>query len=48
MAAGVSDRAWEISDVVALLNLARSQKNAERKEDRELRAITNKGPALGF
>jgi IS1 family transposase len=48
MAAGVSDRVWEISDIVGLLDSARLQKNAERKEDREVRAITNKGPALGF
>ena len=48
MAAGVSDRVWEISDIVALLDSSRSQKNLERKEDREIRAITNKGPALGF
>jgi len=48
MSAGVSDRVWEISDIVALLDSARSQKNAESKENRELRAITNKGPALGF
>ena len=40
MAAGVTDRVWEIADVVALLDYAR--------KDRATQGIPTKGPALGF
>jgi IS1 family transposase len=44
MAAGVSDRVWEIADVVALLDSGRSEKRA----DRAIQGLSSKGPALGF
>jgi IS1 family transposase len=44
MAAGVSDRVWEISDVVSLLDSSRS----EKREERATQSLSSKGSALGF
>jgi IS1 family transposase len=44
MAAGVTDRVWEIIDVVGLLDSGRS----EKREDRATQRLSSKGPVLGF
>jgi IS1 family transposase len=44
MAAGVTDRVWEIADVIGLLDSSRS----EKREDRATQRLSSKGPALGF
>ena len=44
MAAGVTDRVWEISVVIGLLQ----ENQAERRATRSERMLSNKGPALGF
>ncbi len=44
MAAGVTDRVWEIADVVGLLDSSRSEKRQERATQK----LSSKGPALGF
>jgi hypothetical protein len=44
MAAGVTDRLWQVSDIVALLDSARS----EKREGRATQGLSSKGPALGF
>lgn len=47
MAAGVTDRVWEISDIVALLDQRQEQERTERKEKNDWK-LSNKGPALVF
>jgi IS1 family transposase len=44
MAAGVTDKLWQVSDIVALLDSTRS----ERREGRATQGLSSKGPALGF
>jgi hypothetical protein len=44
MAAGVTDRLWEIADLVALLDSDRAEGRLERAE----RKLAPKGPVLGF
>ncbi len=44
MAAGVTDRLWEISDLIALLDRAEAADREERSEW----GLSSKGPALGF
>ena len=48
MAAGVTNRVWEVSDIVALFDSSKAQKAAASREERTIRSLTNKGPALGF
>jgi hypothetical protein len=48
MAAGVTDRVWEIADIVALFDSSKLQHLAARREERTIRSLTNKGPALGL
>src|SRR6185295_12426393 len=51
MAAGVTERVWEIADIVTLLEAAEKEqeptKKAEQQERLE-RSYSNKGPALGY
>ncbi len=44
MAAGVTDRVWEISDLIALLDSSKMEAKTEREE----RKLASKGPVLGF
>jgi hypothetical protein len=44
MAAGVTDRVWEIADVIGLLDSSRS----EKREEGAIQRLSTKGPALGF
>jgi IS1 family transposase len=44
MAAGVADRLWSVGDIVTLLESGR----AEKREERAIQGLSNKGPALGF
>ena len=47
MAAGVTDRLWEVKDIVYLLEEWEARKVAEA-EDRRDNSEFSKGPALGF
>jgi len=47
MAAGVTERVWEIADIVRLLEEWEGETRAERKTEKQLRGLTAKGPALG-
>jgi hypothetical protein len=44
MAAGVTDKPWQVSDIVALLDSARP----EKREGRAIQGLSVKGLALGF
>ena len=47
MAAGATDRAWDIADIVGLLDAIELAEAQDRVAKRE-RAYESKGPALGF
>jgi hypothetical protein len=47
LTAGVSDRAWEIADIVALLE-QRPNAQMEQSKEQKVWKLSAKGPALGF
>jgi len=47
MAAGLSDRAWEIADIVKLLEEREQRLDVEAQEEREHRAFQRFGPVMG-
>ena len=47
MAAGVTDRLWEVADIVRMVEQDEAETALKARQERMERALSSKGPALG-